>query len=1506
MWHSLMSKPLSPKVKHNVTTMHMNSQPAPFSRRSLRLSAFALAATLLAASSLSAVAQIGRVWTKRNPLPAGDSIRAVVAGTPATNPPVGGTRLVAVGGRGLILSSDDGITWTQRSATRLKNAAPAPVLEDLNGVIYANGRYLAVGDKATWVEGALTKNKATILTSQDGITWSDVSPDGAFDLNSAAYTNQFVAVGGAGTQGVTFFSANATTWSSATSAVPAGEFIDVFGLSGSLYSISTGVKGAILKGTFSGTTWVWAKMAVKSGLTATDVPLGLVYNGSRYVLVTKNAAGFDLWSSLVGENWAKCALGSASPALAVTRLALAGTEVIGVGTAGEVWKSADGANFSAVNRIPTGQPQNLLGAAKIGSTYVVTGEGGRIYTIAPPGETAWTSRYSSGSTFEINGVASNGTNFVGVGTNFSLTSSDATTWTEHAQTINMQSAVHTGSQYVAVGGGAWTSPDGITWTEVLAPFPAGTLNRVVWTGQYLVAVGSEGTAGNSHIQISDTGNAWTKITLPTGSNKPLRGAAFAGGLFVAVGDGGAVQTSPDFGNNWTKRQVVLLAGENFTDVVFGANLFIAVTNKGGVWTSPNGTAWTKRKASSPKGLNRIITVGTQVIALGDGGLEVFSFGGLGWSETEIGSSQNVKDAVFAASQIVAVGSTGLIATSSGSTPARPTLNFALGTDQVSESVVGGTKQVVLNLSPASSIPVTVLFTTSGTALRGVAATSDYNVPVTPVLFNPGETTKQIAVAVKSDTVDEVDETAVFSLGAATGDAALGATSVHTLTIQDDDQIPTFTLQPLSGILNVGASAELIATVAASGTIAPPATLTATWKKGAAVASLTQTNLVVASPAGATFKGAISPVKLTDAGDYTVAVKNPAGTTTSAVARIAVVDPTPVSLAAGADTTVTIQAKFGGTGLAFQWMKDGNDIHNSTDGRIFGTDTSKLTIKNCDLGDVGTYTCKVYLTTNSGTLMAPTTPTTLTVLTTVPGITSTSLGTTSVALPYTFTPAATGSPSQWTITGLPAGLTYSTSTGVISGKVTASVTAPGGVDVNVLVKAKNILGEGPARTLVLHVNPLPANAINSWTGLLERNADANGALGGRFELTVAASGSYTGRLQRGTHTTNLAGSVTLNLTGPVVTLSQAIPAIGVLPAVTLNVTIDPVTQTLTASTSTAGNVSTANITGWRSNLWAGAPPVNSQGLYNFVINPTVSPTVGNPRGYGYGTFTVAADGSYNLTGKTADGTAYSMTGVMGKTVVSGVNEIQVYAGMFTIAPGSLHGTLTLTEVLDSGNYRKNKISGDLTWMKPDQGTVIAASAPDKRTYGAGFGVPTPLVHVTDGGRYYDPADPVNMPPNTGPSANQAHVFAGVKPTASNAALRFNLGPTSPYPHLTTYNPDIVVGITAPSSAVVPSGLSANPGAVSLVINGPTGVFSGGMTLTELDTFGKTCTRKPKFFGIVIRPQGDSPVVQNYPFLEAKGTTLIERLPESGFSGPTTVGDTGNGAIESIPVTMVRNT
>lgn len=1511
--------------------------------RGLLATVSALAISFASAPPVSATSLlVGRDWAQRNPLPKGDNILAVASGSPTTNAPVGGRRLVAVGAHGLILSSDDGTTWTARSATRLKGSPASatkvatPILDNLNDVVFADGKYIAVGALATWQELNATTgkvdniSKVTIVTSLDGLTWTDASADGSVSLYSVTgFPNQIVAVGGAGKTGATLFSDHGTVWRTATTGVSAGPMMQVSAAGSNLYAVAPTLTGGVLKGTFAASTWTWAKVAGTlvggAPLAATDVPQSLVYNGARFVMLTQSAtAGRKLWASTSGSTWAACVMGTTTPALNATHLQMAGTEVLAVGLAGEFWKSADGANFTTLNRIPTTKPQNLRGGAVIGSTYVVVGDGGRIFSILPPGETAWTSRYSTGTTADILGMATNGTGFVGVGNGFSVTSPTGAVWTENTPltTGRMASVTHTGSQYVAAGDGAWTSPDGVTWTEVLPAATAKTLNRVVWTGTQVVAVGFDATAALSVIQTSDTGalGTWNKRTLSTGSNKALRGVAYSGGLFVAVGDGGAVQTSPDFGLTWTKRAATLATGENFTDVVFGSNLFIAVTNKGTIWTSANGVAWVKRKASSAAGYNRVVAAGTQVIAFGAGGLEAFSYGGIYWSEMNAATAQDLMDAAYAPGNLVATGLGGAILQSQGAQPTRTALSFSTGALPVSEGVVGGTTTLTLNLSPASLLPVTVAFSLSGTAAQGTAASSDYSVPLTPVTFAAGQTSKTLTVTIKSDAVDEVDETAVFTLGAPTGDAVLGATNKLTLTIQDDDQIPTFTAQPASVLTKVGNAVSLSAKVAASGTLTAPATLTGTWKKGTASAVLsTQTATAVASPAGATFAASIASAKLTDAGAYTVLAKNPAGQTTSATAQVGVVlDNVPERIDEKvADSTVILTVSAAGTGLSYQWTKGGVDLPESTDGRITGVMTAKLTIKSIDVGDIGHYACRVTMTTPTVTLTQTGGSAYLNVLTTVPVVTTASLGTTTVGQVFSFTPVATGNPSRWVATGLPSGLSINALTGVISGKITQAITA--GVDwPGITLKASNALGDSPVKTVTLHINPLPANAVNSWVGLLNRTA-GNANLGGRFSLAIANTGIYSGSLTIGTYTANLSGGVTFDpngplpvpppATGPVVTLSEAItPSLPELAPCILNVTIDPTAQTITATVTTGADV--ADIVGWRTNQWTGAALAHTTGKYNFVIQPagvTIMPT---PKGYGFGSFDVDASGNYTAAGKLADGQAFSCSGVLGTTDTAGVTDVQIYQGLYAGAAGSLHGSLTLTEVVNGATYNDNKVRNRLTWYKPDQADLIPESHPHRRLYGAGFGTDAVQVQI-DGGRYFDPKD--LKPPVT----TTQEYFGGLKPGVSNAKLQFFSDPTQGAgialnPSLTATDPTVVFDMgSPPTNSITFSGL--NPAAVTFQVDGATGTFSGTMTLTDFSPVtGSDFTRAPgateaslvsRFYGMVIRRNGQS--TGTPPTLDCRGFLMLEQFPQAGLSGATTLGASGTTPMVSAGVHLVRN-
>ncbi len=91
----------------------------------------------------------------------------------------GNNIFVTVGWSGRLLTSQDGIEWTERSSGTSDN---------LRDVIFENGSFLVVG------------NSGTMLSSKDGISWVERSSGTSKTLNAAAYGNNiYVVVGELGT-----------------------------------------------------------------------------------------------------------------------------------------------------------------------------------------------------------------------------------------------------------------------------------------------------------------------------------------------------------------------------------------------------------------------------------------------------------------------------------------------------------------------------------------------------------------------------------------------------------------------------------------------------------------------------------------------------------------------------------------------------------------------------------------------------------------------------------------------------------------------------------------------------------------------------------------------------------------------------------------------------------------------------------------------------------------------------------------------------------------------------------------------------------------------------------------------------------------------------------------------------------------------------------------------------------------------------------------------------------
>jgi hypothetical protein len=110
---------------------------------------------------------------------------------------------------------------------------------------------------------------------------------------------------------------------------------------------------------------------------------------------------------------------------------------------------------------------------------------------------------------------------------------------------------------------------------------------------------------------------------------------FGGGLFVAVGDRGTIQTSPD-GANWTLRHSDVSLG-TLNGAVYGGDRFVVVSASGRIVSSTDGITWSDAPTVSGRYLLSVTYGDGKFVAVGDrdsipyGGFSLVSSNGLDWS-----------------------------------------------------------------------------------------------------------------------------------------------------------------------------------------------------------------------------------------------------------------------------------------------------------------------------------------------------------------------------------------------------------------------------------------------------------------------------------------------------------------------------------------------------------------------------------------------------------------------------------------------------------------------------------------------------------------------------------------------------------------------------------------------------------------------------------------------------------------------------------------------------------
>ena len=156
-----------------------------------------------------------------------------------------------------------------------------------------------------------------------------------------------------------------------------------------------------------------------------------------------------------------------------------------------------------------------------------------------------------------------------------------------------------------------------------------------------------------------------------------------------------------------------------------------------------------------------------------------------------GAAETVVLTLTSATGDVTVGATSVHTVTITDAETAPTVLFDVATSTSDE---GTTANVVVELDgDLHESDVVVSFTVGGTAVAGDDYTSP--VPMDSVTIPAGERSAMITFNIDADQrYDGAAETVILTLTSATGDVTVGATSVHTVTITDNETAPTVSFE----------------------------------------------------------------------------------------------------------------------------------------------------------------------------------------------------------------------------------------------------------------------------------------------------------------------------------------------------------------------------------------------------------------------------------------------------------------------------------------------------------------------------------------------------------------------------------------------------------------------------------------------------------------------------------------------------------------------------------------
>ena len=417
------------------------------------------------------------------------------------------------------------------------------------------------------------------------------------------------------------------------------------------------------------------------------------------------------------------------------------------------------------------------------------------------------------------------------------------------------------------------------------------------------------------------------------------------------------------------------------------------------------------------------------------------------------------------------------------------------------------------------------------------------------------------------------------------------------------------------------------------------------------------------------------------------------------------------------------------------------------------------------------------------------------------------------------------------------------TGIISGRPTAA-TKPLGYPLT--IKVSNPKSSDSA-TATLLVNIVPASAVGVFAGPLERSP-LNDNLGGRFDLTTTASGLCSGSLTLGGRTAiRFTNQLLLSAGEGDVILRTNIPGIVLADKTPLTAYVEVFATDQNARlTLVHPNGTTLLATAWR-NSWSKTRPATAYAAtYTARLDPANSGTA--PRGYGFATLTVAADGSVKTAGKLPDGSILTQAGFVGPE-----GQLTLFSLLYANR-GSLVGPMQITAGSPVAN---NTLGATLSWFKP---TPLPKST--DTIYQAGFG---PLAVTVEGSPY------------SAPAKGQRVMGLDTVPNP-NAKLDFTLGGLAPeFAQLLYISNPSATGLTNKGTLTLPLTNSTK----LTTLDAAKGLFTGSFIINGSIP---ALNRPAPFEGLIVRI---GPTTQGYGyFLLPTATAKITTSPK--LSGRVVLG------------------